>query len=58
MHAPGYQPIATQHDFPGVPHNDDDVVSAVKPELMLDVRPTAGGAGNQVSHDFVLDTAP
>jgi catechol 1,2-dioxygenase len=55
--APEHQPITTQLYFPGDPHNDDDIASAVKPELMLDVRPTASGTGHQVTYDFVLDPA-
>jgi catechol 1,2-dioxygenase len=53
--APGHQLITTQLYFPGDPHNDDDIASAVKPELMLDVKPAADGTGNQVTYDFVLD---
>jgi catechol 1,2-dioxygenase len=55
--APGHQLITTQLYFPGDPHNDDDIASAVKPELVLDVRAAAGGAGNEVTYDFVLDPA-
>ena len=39
--APGHQLLTTQLYFPGDEHNDDDIASAVKPELMLD--PTAAG---------------
>jgi catechol 1,2-dioxygenase len=53
--APGYQVITTQLYFPGDPHNDDDVASAVKPELMLDPKPAADGEGVEVTYDFVLD---
>lgn len=55
--APGHQLVTTQLYFPGDPHNDDDVASAVKPELILDVQPVEGGQGNQVTYDFVLDRA-
>lgn len=54
---PGYQLITTQLYFPGDPHNDDDIASAVKPELLLDIRPADSGAGNQVTYDFILDPA-
>ena len=53
--APGHQLVTTQLYFPGDEHNDDDIASAVKPELMLDPRPAAGGTGNEVTYDFVLD---
>jgi catechol 1,2-dioxygenase len=55
--APGHQLVTTQLYFPGDEHNDDDIASAVKPELMLDLRPAAGGTGNEVTYDFVLDKA-
>ncbi|MGJ0119437.1 catechol 1,2-dioxygenase [Williamsia sp. MIQD14] len=50
----GHQQITTQLYFPGDPHNDDDVASAVKPELVLDPRDIDGG--QQVTYDFVLDS--
>ena len=55
--APGYQLITTQLYFPGDPHNDDDIASVVKPELMLDPEPAAGGDGVDVEDDYVLDPA-
>ena len=55
--APGYQLITTQLYFPGDPHNEDDIASAVKPELMLDPKPAAGGHGVDVEYDYVLDPA-
>ena len=55
MSAPGHQLVTTQLYFPGDPHNEDDIASAVKPELLLDVRPADSGHGNQVTYDFVLD---
>jgi len=55
--APGHQLVTTQLYFPGDPHNDDDIASAVKPELLLDVQPAESGEGNQVNYDFVLDKA-
>ncbi|GAA1897497.1 catechol 1,2-dioxygenase [Williamsia serinedens] len=51
--AQGCQQITTQLYFPGDPHNDDDVASAVKPELVLDPQDIDGG--QQVTYDFVLD---
>ncbi|HEY7010641.1 MAG TPA: catechol 1,2-dioxygenase [Jatrophihabitantaceae bacterium] len=53
--APGHQLITTQLYFPGDPHNDDDIASAVKPELMLEV--ASGPDGNTTNYDFVLDPA-
>ncbi len=55
--APGHQLVTTQLYFPGDPHNDDDIASAVKPELLLDIEPATSGEGNQVTYDFVLDRA-
>ncbi|MPY47915.1 catechol 1,2-dioxygenase [Streptomyces acidicola] len=54
--APGYEPLTTQLYFRGGEHIQDDVASAVKPELVLDPRPASGG-GNEVVYDFVLDPA-
>jgi catechol 1,2-dioxygenase len=52
--APGYQTLTAQLYFPGDPHNDDDVATAVKPELMLE--PVAGPNGTlTVTYDFALD---
>ena len=53
--APGYELITTQLYFPGDPHNDDDIASAVKPELMLDPTANPDGEGFRVVYDFVLD---
>jgi catechol 1,2-dioxygenase len=53
--APGHQLITTQLYFPGDPHNEDDIASAVKPELMLDPKPA--GEGVDVEYDFILDPA-
>ncbi|MGC5255258.1 catechol 1,2-dioxygenase [Gordonia sp. DT218] len=53
--APGYELITTQLYFPGDPHNDDDIATAVKPELMLDPHSTPNGEGVVVNYDFVLD---
>ncbi|MFJ9582383.1 catechol 1,2-dioxygenase [Streptomyces acidicola] len=51
---PGYEPLTTQLYFKGGEHIQDDVASAVKPELVLDPRPASGG-GNEVVYDFALD---
>lgn len=53
--AEGHQLVTTQLYFPGDAHNDDDIASAVKPELMLDPQEVDGG--EQVTYDFVLDRA-
>ncbi|AMM30800.1 Catechol 1,2-dioxygenase [Sinomonas atrocyanea] len=53
--APGHQQITAQLYFPGDAHNDDDIASAVKPELILDPKPAADGAGEEMVYDFVLD---
>lgn len=55
--SPVHQPLTTQLYFPGDPHNDDDIASAVKPDLMLEVKPAADGSGNEAKYDFVLDPA-
>ena len=34
--APGHELLTAQLYFPGDPHNDDDIATAVKPELMLE----------------------
>jgi catechol 1,2-dioxygenase len=54
--APGHQPLTTQLFFPGDRHLDDDVATAVKPELVLDPRP-AGDGPQRAEYDFVLDHA-
>ncbi len=46
---PGYEELTTQLYFPGDPHNNDDIASAVKPELLLELEP--GGT----TYNFVLD---
>ena len=53
VNAPGHEELTAQLYFPGDPHNQDDIASAVKPELMLDPQPSANGA--TISYDFVLD---
>jgi len=55
VYAPGHELLTAQLYFPGDPHNDDDIASAVKPELMLDPKPTEDGKGVTVDYDFVLD---
>ncbi|GLX02635.1 catechol 1,2-dioxygenase [Microtetraspora sp. NBRC 16547] len=55
--APGHQLITTQLYFRGDEHVSDDIASAVKPELILDPRPTGDGTGHEVTYDFVLDPA-
>lgn len=51
--APGHELLTAQLYFPGDAHNDDDIASAVKPELLLDVQ--QGADGNSTVYDFVLD---
>lgn len=53
--APGHQLITTQLYFPGDPHNDDDIASAVKPELLLDPQDNPDAEGEITVYDFVLD---
>lgn len=53
--APGHELLTAQLYFPGDVHNDDDIATAVKPELMLDIQPAASGNGVQTTYDFVLD---
>lgn len=51
--ADGHQLLTAQLYFPGDPHNDDDIATAVKPELMLDVHETDGI--RRAEYDIVLD---
>ena len=51
--APGHELLTAQLYFQGDEHNDDDIASAVKPELMLDPRPA--GDGEAIEYGFVLD---
>ncbi|NVM97300.1 catechol 1,2-dioxygenase [Arthrobacter sp. SDTb3-6] len=53
--APGHELLTAQLYFPGDAHNDDDIATAVKPELLLDIQPAESGNGKQVTYDFVLD---
>jgi catechol 1,2-dioxygenase len=55
--APGHRLRTAQLYFPGDAHNEDDIASAVKPELILDPVPAADGSGVTVAYDFVLDPA-
>ncbi|WP_020660571.1 catechol 1,2-dioxygenase [Amycolatopsis benzoatilytica] len=55
--APGHELLTAQLYFPGDQHNDDDIASAVKPELVLDPKPAASGSGETVEYSFVLDPA-
>ena len=43
--APGHELLTAQLYFPGDAHNDDDIASAVKPELMLEANRRTGGKG-------------
>ncbi|MBF6538540.1 catechol 1,2-dioxygenase [Nocardia farcinica] len=54
--APGHETLTAQLYFPDDEHNDDDIASAVKPELILDPRPAAGGE-QTIDYGFVLDPA-
>jgi catechol 1,2-dioxygenase len=55
--APDHRLITTQLYFQGGEHVEDDIARAVKPELILAPSPAAGGTGNEVTYDFVLDEA-
>ena len=52
--APGHEQLTAQLYFPGDEHNDDDIASAVKPELVLDPQKQADGSAT-VDYGFVLD---
>ena len=52
--APGHELLTAQLYFPGDEHNDDDIASAVKPELLLDPKPQPDGSVT-VDYGFVLD---
>lgn len=53
--AEGHELLTAQLYFPGDEHNDDDIATAVKPELMLDIQPAESGNGVQTTYDVVLD---
>ena len=55
--ADGHQLITTQLYFKGGDYIESDIASAVKPELVIDPQPAAGGSGREVTYDFVLDPA-
>jgi catechol 1,2-dioxygenase len=52
--APGHELLTAQLYFPGDPHNDDDIASAVKPELVLDPQTEADGS-QAITYYFALD---
>ncbi len=54
MTAPGHELLTAQLYFPGDEHNDDDIASAVKPELILDPQAQDDGTVT-VDYGFVLD---
>ena len=54
--ARGHELLTAQLYFPGDEHNDDDIASAVKPELILDPQQQADGSAT-VTYGFVLDPA-
>ncbi|MFD4872539.1 catechol 1,2-dioxygenase [Streptomyces sp. NPDC058420] len=54
--APGHETLTAQLYFRGGEHVEDDVASAVKPELVIDPQPVGSG-GKQVTYDLVLDPA-
>ncbi|MFC8830407.1 catechol 1,2-dioxygenase [Streptomyces sp. NPDC057137] len=53
--APGHQLVTTQLYFHGGTHVEDDIASAVKPELILSPAPASDGGGNEVTYNFTLD---
>jgi catechol 1,2-dioxygenase len=52
--APGHETLTTQLYFQHDEHLQDDVASAVKPDLVLAPRPAADGDQREVTYDFVL----
>jgi catechol 1,2-dioxygenase len=52
--AAGHETLTAQLYFPGDEHNDDDIATAVKPELILDPRPQSDGSV-LVRYDVMLD---
>lgn len=52
--AAGHEQLTAQLYFPGDEHNDDDIASAVKPELILNPVPQPDGS-QEVTYDFALD---
>ncbi|MCG2624791.1 catechol 1,2-dioxygenase [Arthrobacter sp. I2-34] len=53
--APGHELLTSQLYFKGDNHINDDIASAVKPELILDPTPRADGGGKEVTYNFALD---
>ncbi|MGW1742022.1 catechol 1,2-dioxygenase [Nocardia sp. NPDC001965] len=53
--APGHELLTAQLYFPGDEHNEDDIASAVKPELVLDPQTDEDGRAQSVTYGFVLD---
>lgn len=54
--ATGHEQLTAQLYFPGDVHNDDDIATAVKPELMLNPVPQPDGSAT-VDYSFALDPA-
>jgi catechol 1,2-dioxygenase len=52
--APDHRSVTTQLYFAGSDYLDSDIATAVKPELILDPKPTVDGTHNEVDYDFVL----
>lgn len=52
--APGHELLTAQLYFPGDPHNDDDIATAVKPDLILDPVEQPDGS-IRLTYDFALD---
>lgn len=57
VEAPGHLLTTTQLYFDGGKYVEDDIASAVKPELILAPWDTEDGNGREVVYDFVLDPA-
>lgn len=55
--AEGHHVLTTQLYFKGGPHIEDDIASAVKPELILDPTPVGDGSSREVTYGLVLDPA-
>ncbi|MPZ48646.1 MAG: catechol 1,2-dioxygenase [Dehalococcoidia bacterium] len=55
--ADGYSPVLTQLFFKGDQHLEDDIASAVKPDLILDPAQAEDGTGLDVTFNFVLAPA-
>lgn len=55
--APDHQLVTAQLYFQGDQHLEDDIATAVKPELILDPQAKTDGSGDEVTYNFVLDPA-